>query len=531
MTTVPTRRGEIRQQVELLGGEVDRPAGQGHPAGPRVHDEVGDRDRRARGVGGTGRPPQDGADARLELAGLEGLEHVVVGTGVQRLHHAVVVVPRGRHDDRHRRDRAQHAQQLPAVEVRQAEVQDDEVRAVLDGLPQAGQGRARRAHRVAPLAQGADEGGADPLVVLDHQELGHGATVMPARAPPGDPHRALTRPWGRLNPRGGTLCPMNRSVALGAAWSASAIAAVGLGFLAVSLVDASASPGTAPVAATTTASTTPGAPSGTTPIPAGHRRVRHRRRHRLRRLHQRVARSGRGTRRRLVGRRLEQARRDRVRDRHPEARGARLLREREPAVLGRGSPLRRQRTRARARRRRRLVVLVVLVIAGVELVGRGHLRQRRLRRGRLVRPRPWSRRRRLGLRRLLRPQRRRARLRRLTLQGSRARRGTDRAGPGRLPPCSCGCPLSLCAPSATTRPTPRSPATGCSFAAVTSGGPRPAGSPGCRWASASSATSSASSARRWTRWARRRCTSPRCCPASPTRRPTGGPSTAPTCSG
>ena len=54
---------------------------------------------------------------------------------------------------------------------------------------------------------------------------------------------------------------MNRSVALGAAWSASAIAAVGLGFLAVSLLDASASPGASPVAATSTASTTPGAPS------------------------------------------------------------------------------------------------------------------------------------------------------------------------------------------------------------------------------------------------------------------------------
>ena len=54
---------------------------------------------------------------------------------------------------------------------------------------------------------------------------------------------------------------MNRSVALGAAWSASAIAAVGLGFLAVSLVDASASPGTSPAAATSTASTTPGASS------------------------------------------------------------------------------------------------------------------------------------------------------------------------------------------------------------------------------------------------------------------------------
>jgi hypothetical protein len=63
---------------------------------------------------------------------------------------------------------------------------------------------------------------------------------------------------------------MNRSVALGAAWSASAVAAVGLGFLAVSLVDASASPGTSPVAATSTASTTPAAPSGTSaPLATG----------------------------------------------------------------------------------------------------------------------------------------------------------------------------------------------------------------------------------------------------------------------
>ena len=60
---------------------------------------------------------------------------------------------------------------------------------------------------------------------------------------------------------------MNRSVALGAAWSASAIAAVGLGFLAVSLVDASATPSTSPVAATTSASTTPEAPSGTSTSP------------------------------------------------------------------------------------------------------------------------------------------------------------------------------------------------------------------------------------------------------------------------
>ena len=64
---------------------------------------------------------------------------------------------------------------------------------------------------------------------------------------------------------------MKRTIALGAAWTASAAAAVGLGFLAVSLVDASASPGTNPVAATTTASNglSTGAPAPTAaPAPA-----------------------------------------------------------------------------------------------------------------------------------------------------------------------------------------------------------------------------------------------------------------------
>jgi hypothetical protein len=51
---------------------------------------------------------------------------------------------------------------------------------------------------------------------------------------------------------------VRRPVLLGAAWTASAAAAVGLGFLAVSLVDASASPGTSPVAATSSTATQTG---------------------------------------------------------------------------------------------------------------------------------------------------------------------------------------------------------------------------------------------------------------------------------
>jgi hypothetical protein len=69
------------------------------------------------------------------------------------------------------------------------------------------------------------------------------------------------------------LRAMNRTLVLGAAWIGSAAAAVGLGFLAVSLVGASASPGTQPVGASSTSPGTtataapptvpaPGAPSG-----------------------------------------------------------------------------------------------------------------------------------------------------------------------------------------------------------------------------------------------------------------------------
>jgi hypothetical protein len=58
------------------------------------------------------------------------------------------------------------------------------------------------------------------------------------------------------------LPAMKRSLVLGAAWLGSAGAAVGLGFLAVSLVGASASPATQPVStgSSTTASATPTSP-------------------------------------------------------------------------------------------------------------------------------------------------------------------------------------------------------------------------------------------------------------------------------
>ena len=88
-----------------------------------------------------------------------------------------------------------------------------------------------------------------------------------------------------------------------------------------------------------------------------------------------------------------------------------------------------------------------------------------------------------------------------------------------------------CARCATTRRTPRCRATGCWCGRATSAGPRRASTPGCRWACGCCATSRRSSARRWTRSAPRSSSSPRCCPASPTRRPAAGRSTATASSG
>lgn len=61
---------------------------------------------------------------------------------------------------------------------------------------------------------------------------------------------------------------MKRTVALGAAWTASAAAAVGLGFLAVSLVDASASPGAIDTTGTTSSATVPSSAPTSVPAPS-----------------------------------------------------------------------------------------------------------------------------------------------------------------------------------------------------------------------------------------------------------------------
>jgi hypothetical protein len=62
---------------------------------------------------------------------------------------------------------------------------------------------------------------------------------------------------------------MKPTLALGGAWVASAAAAVGVGFLAVSLVDASAAPETQPLAATGTSTTSAAPTTAPSGVPSG----------------------------------------------------------------------------------------------------------------------------------------------------------------------------------------------------------------------------------------------------------------------
>jgi hypothetical protein len=83
-----------------------------------------------RSIAIVGRPaaPQHRPQPGLQLLGRERLDHVVVGAEVEHPHHLVLVVPRGRHDHRHRADAADHPEHLGAVDVGQTEVEHDDVR-------------------------------------------------------------------------------------------------------------------------------------------------------------------------------------------------------------------------------------------------------------------------------------------------------------------------------------------------------------------------------------------------------------------
>jgi hypothetical protein len=69
---------------------------------------------------------QQDTDPREELPHPERLRHVVIGARVERRHLVGFLAPRGQDEDGHRRPLAQAPDDLAAVDVGQAEIEDDD---------------------------------------------------------------------------------------------------------------------------------------------------------------------------------------------------------------------------------------------------------------------------------------------------------------------------------------------------------------------------------------------------------------------
>ena len=118
-------------------------------------------------VRGAGGVAQRHAHARQQLAGAEGLGQVVVGAGVERGDLVALLAARRQHDDRHVRPLAQAPDHLQAVDVGQAEIEDDDVGLARGHLDQAvGAGR-RLEEPVALARQGRAQEAPDLRLVLD----------------------------------------------------------------------------------------------------------------------------------------------------------------------------------------------------------------------------------------------------------------------------------------------------------------------------------------------------------------------------
>ena len=91
--------GQLDQEPELGLGERDLFPSHSYRTGLRKDLDLAE-DGAGRAGLGPGGPPQQGADARRQLLGLERLGDVVVGARLETGDHVVGVGPGGDHDDR-----------------------------------------------------------------------------------------------------------------------------------------------------------------------------------------------------------------------------------------------------------------------------------------------------------------------------------------------------------------------------------------------------------------------------------------------
>ena len=196
------RRTRVReqeaQQVELTHGQGEHRTVAGRHVGGLVDDQVAvDQPLRRRGGAGT---TQHGVDPQDQLARAERLADVVVRAGLET-HHPVGLLPqRGQHDHGHVAAGPQPTADLQAVDAGQHQVEHDQVGGGVAHHAQRGLAVGRLDHLVLVGAQVGDDHLTHGVVVVDHQDAGHGYLLLASvgrrrrRPPPGSARRAPTIP-------------------------------------------------------------------------------------------------------------------------------------------------------------------------------------------------------------------------------------------------------------------------------------------------------------------------------------------------
>ena len=146
-------------------------------------------------------------DARQQLLGPERLGDVVVGTEVERLHFVGLGTARGQDEDRHGRRRSHPAADLGTLEIRQPEIEDDQIgRAIGSGLKRLHAG-PRDFDFVAAGPQQRRHRSLNRGLVIDEQDAGWRAhqtsagSGLPARTSAGTTIVNTAPPSGAFSPQ------------------------------------------------------------------------------------------------------------------------------------------------------------------------------------------------------------------------------------------------------------------------------------------------------------------------------------------
>jgi hypothetical protein len=118
----PKQGGE---KIKLDCGEIDGRAAAVNCSGASIQIDIAESERGGARTLGSG-SSQDGADARHQLGGIEGLGQIIVGSQVQAPDAVMGVAPRCKHKDRSARALTNTAEDVEAVGVRHHNVQQDE---------------------------------------------------------------------------------------------------------------------------------------------------------------------------------------------------------------------------------------------------------------------------------------------------------------------------------------------------------------------------------------------------------------------